>query len=111
MANTLFKFDRNTDAMRQKIRGLQMLREAVEILSHERAIEIQRRGETDGSKDTHYVNLASAGSFLAGDFGSASAAAKASFAKMDDLIFKLTTNASVSDLANAVADTCAQHGV
>lgn len=111
MANTVFQYDRNADAMRQKVRALGMLREAVEILEHERAIEIQRRGDTDGSSDAHYARLAAAGVFAQGDLASANQAARQSFEAIDDLLFKLTTNGSVADVAAAIANTSAKHGV
>jgi hypothetical protein len=111
MANTVFRYDRNVDSMRQKVRALQMLREAIDVLTRERAVEIQRRGDTNGSQDTHYAALATAGTFLAGDFETANAAARGSFEAIDDLWFKLTTNAEVTDVSNAILNTCAKFGV
>jgi len=112
MANTLFKFDRNSDAMRPKVRALDMLQEAVALLTTERAIELMRRGDTDGSDPTHYAALASAGAFtLSANYATANEAAKACFEQLDDLWFKLTTNASISDMSAAISNTCAKLGV
>lgn len=111
MANTVFQFNVTSAAMGRKVLALRQLREAVQILISERAIEIQRRGDTDGAQDAHYTKLASAGAFQSGDFGSAEAAARAAFMKFDDLIFKLTTDDAVANFKSALSDTCAQFGV
>lgn len=111
MANTVFIADQNKDPVRQKIRALSLIKEGVQLLASQRAIEIQRRGDTDGSSDSHYAALATAGSFQAGNFATANEAARKAFEKLDDLYFKLTTNGSVTDVSNAINDTCAQFEV
>ncbi len=111
MANAVYQFDRQTDAMRTKIRAYGLLQEAIQLLTRERLIEIQRRGDTDGSSDTHYAALAVAGVFAAGGFATANQAARKSFEAMDNLLAKLTVNTSVVDVANTISDVTAQHGI
>ena len=111
MANTVYEFGRSTDAMAPKVRALAMIREAVSLLTAQRSIELQRRGDTDGSDDAHYAKLAVAGSFVAGGLATANAAARASFETIDELWFKMTTNASITDMAAAISNACAKHGV
>ncbi len=110
MAAGIIKFDRNTEPMRTLFTALQNIRKGVEDLGHVRAIMIQ---SCDGSTDTaaNFDLLAAAGVFVAGDYADANAAALASFAEIDSLYFKLTTNSSISDMAAALAQACAKHGV
>ena len=104
MANTVFQFNPDSSAMRPKIRALHLLQEALELLTSERNIEIQRRGDTDGSSDANYARLATAGVFVAGDQATANAAARASFMELDSLWFALNALA-------AIPNCCAKHGV
>lgn len=110
MAAGIIKYDRNTDAMRQKVRALQMIREGLELLGNQRAIDIQYR-DGDGTNAAHYDLLAVAGDFEAGDYADANAAAKASFDELDSLYAKLSTDASVSNVRAAIYQACAKHGV
>ncbi len=110
MAAGIIKYDRNSDVMRNKVRALQMIREGVELLGNQRSIDIQYR-DGDGSQAAHYDLLAAAGSFQAGDYADANAAAKASFDELDSLYAKLSTDGSVSFVKAAIYQACAKHGV
>jgi len=110
MAAGIIKYDRNSDAMRNKVRALQMILEGFELLERQRAIDIQYR-DGDGSQAAHYDLLAAAGGFQAGDYADANAAAKASFDELDSLYAKLSTNASVSSVNAAMYQAAAKHGV
>lgn len=110
MAAAFIPHDRNTDLMRPVVRALQLIREGVETLTHARAVILQTR-DGDGTQAAHYDLTATLGGFTAGDYADGPAAAKASFDELDSIHFKLTTNASVSDVAAAIAQACAKHGV
>jgi hypothetical protein len=105
MPANIIQFDRNTEPMRQIVRGLQLLREGYETLQHARAVEVQM---CDGTTDVaaHWDLLAGAGSFAAGDYADANAAAMASFAEIDSLYSVLTSQALA-----AIQQACAKHGV
>jgi phosphoribosylformylglycinamidine (FGAM) synthase-like amidotransferase family enzyme len=110
VAANLIKFDRTKELARMAIRGMQMIREGVRVLADARAAMIQAR-DGDGSQASHYDLLASEGGYQAGDYADANAAAKASFDEIDSLCAKLTTDASVSNVAAAIAQAPAKHGV
>jgi hypothetical protein len=110
MAAGIIQFDRGSDAMRMKVRALQMIREGFELLRNQRLIDIQFR-DGDGSQAAHYDLLAAAGDFAAGDYADANAAAKASFDELDSLYSKLATDASVTAVNAAIYQACAKHGV
>jgi phosphoribosylformylglycinamidine (FGAM) synthase-like amidotransferase family enzyme len=110
MAADIILYDRNSDAMRNANRGMQMLVEGVRLLASQRDSMIRHR-DGDGSQDIHYDLLATEGGFEAGDYASANAAARASFNEIDSLVGKLTTNASVADVAAAIAQAPAKHGI
>lgn len=110
MAANIIIFDRNTDAMRDAVRAMQMLREAVDILRNQRAKMIQYR-DGDGSLAAHYDRLAAAGSFQAGDYVDANAAAKASFDELDSLYSKISGDGNVSAVNAAILQAPAKHGI
>lgn len=110
MAASIILYDRNTEAMRPVARYLQMLKEARDGLVAQRAVMLGYR-DNDGSSAADYDLLAVAGDFRIGDYASANAAAKASFEEIDSLTYKLTTNASVTDVLAALDQCCAKHGV
>jgi hypothetical protein len=110
MAANHIIFNKQHDVMRQAVRGMQLIREGRDVLAQARASMLQMR-DGDGSQASHYDLLANAAGFGAGDYGSADAAAKASFDEVDSLAFKLTTNSSVSDMTAAIDQCCAKHGV
>ena len=110
MAAGIILFDRTKDAMRNKVRALQMIREGLDLLRSQRAIDLQYR-DGDGSQTLHYDQLATAGGFTAGDYADANAAAKASFDEIDSLYAKLSTDAQVTAVNAAILQACAKHGV
>jgi phosphoribosylformylglycinamidine (FGAM) synthase-like amidotransferase family enzyme len=110
MAAGIIKFDRTSDAMRPAVRALQMIREGLDTLRAQRAVMIQF---CDGSTSqaANWDQLAAAGGFVAGDYADANAAAQASFAELDSLFAKLSTDGSVSAVNAAILQACAKHGV
>ncbi len=110
MAAPIILFDRNTDVGRRIVRYLQMVREAREGLAETLAVLVQMR-DGDGSQASHYDLLAVQAGFTAGDYADANTAAKASHDELASLIFKLTTNSSITDMLAAMDQACAKHGV
>ena len=110
MAANFIELDKATDRGRGLTRGLQMIREGLELLVHERDVMIQMR-DGDGSQAAHYDVLASEAGYIANDYADANAAAKASFDELDSLLAKLNTDGSVSFVKAAIYQACAKHGV
>lgn len=110
MAANLILFDNSKPIPLKVVRALQMIREGVRTLTDARAAMIQAR-DGDGSQTSHYDLLASQGGYQAGDYADANAAAKASFDEIDSLYAKLTTDGSVTEIATAIAQAPAKHGV
>ena len=110
MAASIFLFDRQKDLMRDSVRALGLIREGMLLLEATRGVWIQSR-DGDGSQDAHYDLTASLGGFLAGDYTTANAAARASFLELDSLYSKIATNATVSDVRTAIEQACAKHSV
>lgn len=110
MANAFIKSDKTKERARNVARYLSMLRESVRGLTDERAIMLQMR-DGNGSADGHYDTVAAEFGIETGDFASANAAARAYFEELDSLIFKLTTDGSVTAVASAIAQAPAKLGI
>lgn len=110
MAANFIELNKTSDVGRILTRGLQMVREGREALRQARAILIQMR-DGDGSDAAHYDLVASKAGYVANDLGSANAAAKASFDELDSLFSKLATDNATSNVAAAIDQACAKHGV
>lgn len=110
MAANFIDYDAQTPVGRKVARGLQMLREARDVLRDALALMAEMK-DGDGSQASHFDLLAAEGGFSAADYADANAAAKASFDELNSLYFKLSTNAEVSDVAAAITQACARHGV
>jgi phosphoribosylformylglycinamidine (FGAM) synthase-like amidotransferase family enzyme len=95
----------NKAVSRQTVRAMQLLREGVELLEHQRATMIQMR-DGDGSSAAHYDILATEGGYSAGDYADANTAAKASFDELDSLYATLNSGAVA-----AINQACAKHAV
>jgi phosphoribosylformylglycinamidine (FGAM) synthase-like amidotransferase family enzyme len=110
VAANIIRFDRNSDAMRDAVRAMTMIREGLDVLRNQRNKMLQYR-DGDGTQAAHYDQLAAAGVFVAGDYADANAAAKASFDELDSLHAKLSGNGSVTDVNAAIMQAPAKHGV
>jgi hypothetical protein len=104
MAAGIILYNAQSDVMRPINRGLSLIKEGIETIRNQLLVFEQYRNG-DGSIATHYDLLAVAGQFEAGDYTDANTAAKASYDEISSMIFKLTTNSSVSDTAAAIAHT------
>lgn len=102
MAATFIQVNKNSDFSRPMIRALQLLREGFQVLEGYRAQAIQAR-DGDGSDASHYDQNATLGGYVAGDYASADAAAKASFDEIDSL-YALLNEAAINQ-------ACAKHGI
>jgi hypothetical protein len=110
MAAAYIPFDRNKDVTRKVVGALQKLREGKQDL--EDALEVMTQmKDGDGSQAAHFDLLASQGTFAAGDYADANAAAKAFFDEVSSLSFKLNTNGSITDMDAALIQACAKLGV
>jgi hypothetical protein len=111
MAAALIQFDSQADPMRSVVRALQMIREGVETLGHARGVMVQA---CDGSTDTaaHFALLATLGTFQAGGYADANAAALAAWQQIDSLYAILTKPSGQGDAAGAaLAQACGMLGV
>lgn len=110
MAAGALLYDHNHDTMRTAIRGLQLIREGVQVLTVARAQMIQF---CDGATNVaaNWDLLASKASFQAGDYADANTAAMNAFTELDTLFSKLTTDGSVSNVATAISQAPAKYGV
>jgi ABC-type uncharacterized transport system YnjBCD substrate-binding protein len=90
--------------------ALRAIREGRAILGQEIAAAVQKR-DGDGSLAAHYDLYATKMGYVANDYATADAAAKAGFDELSSLHFKLTTNAQVTDVATAIDQACAKFGV
>lgn len=110
MASNYIEVNRTTDVGRQLVRGLQMVREGKETLARLRDVIIQMR-DGDGSDPAHYDVLAGEAGYVANDYATANAAAKASFDEIDSLLSKINTDNNVSNVLAAINQACAKHGL
>lgn len=110
MAAGIILFDRTSDSMRDGVRAVQMIREGLDTLRNQRAKMIQY---CDGATGTaaNWDRLATAGSFQAGDYADANAAAMASFTELDSLYSKLSGDGSVTLVFAAILQAPAKLGV
>lgn len=108
MAANFIEGDRNTAIYRDLVRYGSMLREAVNGLAQVRARMLQMR-DGDGTDAAHYDVLAAEGGYVANDYASANAAAKASFDELDSLLSKVNTDDSVSFVRAAIDQFAAKH--
>lgn len=90
--------------------ALRAIREGRSILGQELAAAVQTT-DGDGSQASHFDVYASKRGYVANDYGTAEAAAKAGYDELASLHFKLTTNSSISDMAAALDQACAKFGV
>lgn len=110
MAAQIFLYDKTKPPMSDALQAVQQIRDGRERLKRARDVMIRFR-DSDGSQAAHYDLLASAGSFSAGDYADANAAAKAAFDEIDSCIAKLTTDSSVSAVLTAVDQACSKLGI
>lgn len=110
MAATFVDFDANTPVGRKIARGLQMLRESRDVIRDALGMMNEL---SDGNRNTagDFDLLAVEGAYQAGDYGTANAAALASYQELNSLYAKLSTDASVSNVAAAITQAAARHGV
>jgi hypothetical protein len=109
MAANYIELDRTTDVGRNLIRGLQMLREAKDVLVNVRDVMLQMR-DGDGTQASHYDVLRTEAGYIQNDYATPDAAAKASFDELDSLLSKINTDNSVSNVLAAINQACAKHG-
>lgn len=106
-ANFVKSDDQKNARVKQALRAI---REGRAILGQELAVADQMR-DGNGSEASHYDLFASEKGYAAGDYVDANTAAKAAYDELASLHFKLTTNASVTDVAAAIDQACAKFGV
>lgn len=110
MAAALIKFNKQSDLGRQLVRGLQLAREARDVLDEVRAAMIQG---VDGATNVaaNFALLTTEMGYSAGGYADANTAAMASFAELDSLWAKMTATATGDVTGAAITQACAKHGV
>jgi hypothetical protein len=112
MAAEIIQFDPSKQPAAEVISALRQIRDGRDRLKRARDVMIRYRDGADNAGDpSNYDLLQTACSYAAGDYGTANAAARASFLEIDSCIAKLTTDASVSAVQTAIDQACAKHGV
>lgn len=111
MAAAIITYDHEKDPMRAVVRGLQMIREGVETLTHARAVMIQA---CDGATNVaaNWAALTAMGTFQAGGYADANTATMAAFAEIDSVYGKLTAPAGQGDATGAaISQACGKLGI
>lgn len=110
MAANLIEMDKTTDFGRNLARGGQLLLEGLQLLVQARDNMIQAR-DGDGTQAAHYDLLTAKAGYVANDYATADAAAKASFDELDSLLSKINTDNAVSNVRAAIYQFAAKHNL
>jgi hypothetical protein len=110
MAANYIELDKSTEFGRNLARGGQLLLEGLRLLVQARDNMMQAR-DGDGTDAAHYDLLASEAGYVANDYATANAAAKASFDELDSLLSKINTDNSVSNTRAAIYQFAAKHNL
>lgn len=112
MAAPIIIYDQTKNPLAEALAALRGIRDSRERLVRAvAAMQSYRDGADNPGDPSNYDALQAQCSYGIGDYASDDAAARTSFKELESVSGKLTTNAEITGMLDAVNQACALHGI